>query len=86
MENVQTAVVEELQQVAELRGLSLPNVSTRQHLIDDLGLKSLDLAHLVAALQLRLRVDPFIKHVPITQIRTIGDLCAAYTCALADQT
>ncbi|HEX3655659.1 MAG TPA: acyl carrier protein [Pirellulales bacterium] len=84
MENVQTAVVEELQQVAELRGLSLPSTSARQHLIDDLGLKSLDLAHLVAALERRLRVDPFIKHVPITQIRTIGDLCAAYTCALSE--
>jgi acyl carrier protein len=85
MGNVQTAVVEELQQVAELRGLSLPGLSPRQHLIDDLGLKSLDLAHLVAALQRRLRVDPFIKHVPITQIRTLGDLCAAYACALAEQ-
>jgi acyl carrier protein len=85
MEELQTAVFEEVQRMAELRGISLPGLSPRQHLIDDLGLRSLDLAHLVAALEQRLRVDPFFKLVPITQVRTLGDLCAAYRTALAGQ-
>ena len=85
MEELQKCVFEEVQRIADLRGVELPDLSPRQHLIDDLGLRSLDLAHLVAALEQRLRVDPFFKLVPITQVRTLGDLCTAYRTALAAQ-
>jgi acyl carrier protein len=44
----------------------------------DLGLTSLDLASLVAALEMKLQADPFQELVPITSVRTIGDLEAAY--------
>jgi acyl carrier protein len=44
----------------------------------DLGLTSLDLASLVAALEVKLKADPFQELVPITSIRTVGDLEAAY--------
>ena len=44
----------------------------------DLGLTSLDLATLVAALEMKLEADPFQELIPITSIRTIGDLEAAY--------
>jgi acyl carrier protein len=44
----------------------------------DLGLTSLDLASLVAALEIKLKADPFQELVPITSVRTIGDLEAAY--------
>jgi acyl carrier protein len=44
----------------------------------DLGLTSLDLASLVAALEMKLKADPFQELVPITSIRTVGDLEAAY--------
>jgi acyl carrier protein len=44
----------------------------------DLGLTSLDLASLVAALEMKLKADPFQELVPITSVRTIGDLEAAY--------
>jgi acyl carrier protein len=44
----------------------------------DLGLTSLDLATLVAALEMKLKADPFQELVPITSMRTIGDLEAAY--------
>jgi acyl carrier protein len=85
MDDVQTAVVEELRAVAELRGLELGEFSAHHYLVDELGFKSLDLAHLVAALERRLRVDPFLEHVPITQVRTVGDLCQAYRSVLALQ-
>ncbi len=69
---------------AAMRGLNLPQIHPRQRLIDELGFRSLDLAHVVAALERRLRVDPFLRHVSITRIATVGDLCDAYSVALRD--
>ena len=48
---------------------------------DDLvatGLKSLDLASVVAVLEQAWHVDPFLEHRSITEVRTVGDLCRAY--------
>jgi acyl carrier protein len=42
------------------------------------GLTSLDLAALIARLEQRWKVDPFLEAVPITEVRTVGDLCRAY--------
>jgi acyl carrier protein len=42
------------------------------------GLTSLDLAALIARLEQRWKVDPFLEAVPITEIRTVADLCRAY--------
>ena len=50
----------------------------------DLGLTSLDLASLVAALEMKLKADPFQELVPITSIRTVGDLEAAYVKFFSD--
>lgn len=47
-------------------------------LVDDLGLRSLDLAQLVAVLELRLGVEPFVEHEAITDVRTVGDLARAF--------
>jgi acyl carrier protein len=49
---------------------------------DDLvaiGLSSLDLAALVAKLQRRWKIDPFLEVKAITEVRTVGDLCRAYS-------
>ncbi len=48
---------------------------------DDLiatGLASLDLAALVAKLERRWKIDPFLEAKAITEVRTVGDLCRAY--------
>jgi acyl carrier protein len=48
---------------------------------DDLiatGLSSLDLAGLVAKLERRWKIDPFLEAKAITEVRTVGDLCRAY--------
>lgn len=78
MKDLESAVIEELHRVAELRGLTLPPVERHHRLVDGLGLESLDLAHLIAALERRLHADPFLRLVSITSIRTVGDLCDAY--------
>jgi acyl carrier protein len=42
------------------------------------GLTSLDLAALVALLQRRWNVDPFLEAAAITEMRTVGDFCRVY--------
>lgn len=42
------------------------------------GLTSLDLAALVAKLERRWKVDPFLEAMSITEVRTVADLCRAY--------
>jgi acyl carrier protein len=43
-----------------------------------LGLSSLDLAFLVAEFEAELRIDPFVKLVSITSVRSVADLVRAY--------
>ncbi len=50
-------------------------------LLRDVGLSSLDLASVVARLELKLSLDPFSELVSITSVRTIGDLVSAYRLA-----
>ena len=64
--------------VAEEESIPLGTLRDEHKLVDDIGLKSLDLARVVAKLESALGVDPFAKLVPITSVRTVGDLCAAY--------
>ena len=55
---------------------------------DDLmatGLTSLDLAAVIAMLETRWGVDPFLEHVPITEVRTVGELCEAYRMCASGQ-
>lgn len=77
MTDLDRTIIAELCHVASLRGVELGEVQ-RDRGLADLGLKSLDLAHLIAALERRLGADPFLKLVPITSVRTVGDLCDAY--------
>jgi acyl carrier protein len=60
------------------KNLPVREVESEDRLNADLELSSLDLASLVAALEMTLKADPFQEIVPITSIRTIGDLELAY--------
>ncbi len=68
--------------VASFRGLTLPPLERHHTLTYDLGLRSLDLAQIVATLEMMLGADPFAQLVPITSVRTVGDLFDAYALAL----
>ena len=52
---------------------------------EELGLRSLELARLVAQLEERFGVDPFETLVSITSVRTVGDVCEAYRAVLAGE-
>ena len=72
-----------LEEVGRDRGIE-STAFLPQHGLVDIGFKSIDLARVVALAEIRLGVDPFETR-PITDIRTVDDLCRAYEDALAGQ-
>jgi hypothetical protein len=70
-----------LEEVGRDRGIE-PAALLPQCGLVDIGFKSIDLARIVALAEIRLGVDPFETR-PITDIRTVADLCRVYEDALA---
>jgi len=75
---LERAIHEAVLEVARQRRDDLKAVAEDQRLTEDLGLGSLDLAQLVAMLEIRLGLDPFSTQTSVAAVRTVGDLCAAY--------
>jgi acyl carrier protein len=64
---------------ATLRRLAeTDRIEPNARLVKDLGLDSMDLAELVAVLELELGMDPFAERVSIADVHTVADLLAAY--------
>jgi acyl carrier protein len=78
MENIEQTIHETVLQIAQQKSAAITEVNSEQKLNADLGFSSLDLAQLVAILEMKLNADPFAKLVSITSVRTVGDLCEAY--------
>jgi acyl carrier protein len=75
---ISEAVRSQIGLLLEEKHMPVRNLGPDDRFNADLGLTSLDLATLVAALEMKLKADPFQELVPITSVRTIGDLEAAY--------
>ena len=74
-------VLEAVLEVARYKNPTLTEVRPEQSLTVDLRLESLDLAQLVAELELKLGVDPFAQQA-VQQVVTIADVIAVYGRAL----
>jgi acyl carrier protein len=79
---IETIVHEKITAILAERNSGKIKVSGADKLNATLGLTSLDLAFLVAELEAEIGVDPFLKLVSITSVRTVGDLVGAYRQAL----
>jgi acyl carrier protein len=77
-ERIERALAAALADVLERPELETEPIKHGARLGDDLGLASLDLAELIAVLELELNTDPFKTLVSITSVRTFGDLRDAY--------
>ncbi|MCF1593814.1 acyl carrier protein [Streptomyces muensis] len=73
-DTVKAALLEIVNEVAG----PVEHLDDDQLLVDQLGLESLHLARLVAVLEMELDIDPFSDTLPITSVRTVGDLLEAY--------
>ncbi len=67
--------------VMTARDLDPGRIEPLARLSETLGLRSLDLAQIVLTLEDDLNIDPF-QRIPITSIRTVGDLTDAYLVSL----
>lgn len=79
MADYRDVIYDTLKRVAEDEHLELPPLSDDKSLVDELGFRSLHIARILAILEIELDVDPFASgELPITNVRTVGDLCNAY--------
>jgi len=84
MNELNTTVLNVIRGVAREKTPEIIAVRPDQMLVEDLGLRSLDLARIIAKLEMKLEVDPFAQLVSVTSIRTAGDLCDAYEKCFAE--
>lgn len=78
MKNVEEVVCETALRLARKRQPALQAVTLEMALVGGLGLESLDIAELVATLEIATGKDPFASEVDIVSVKTVGDLCKAY--------
>lgn len=77
-DTINTVVTEEIISLLTTNNTEITSINADDQLNAHLALTSLDLAQLIAALEIRLDADPFAQQTPITSIRTVGDLVRAY--------
>jgi acyl carrier protein len=77
-EQIEMAVHQKIATILQERFDDVRTFSGAEKLNATLGLSSLDLAFLVAELEVELGVDPFAKSISITSIRSVDDLVSAY--------
>ena len=78
---IEAAVHSSIRAILVERGEVAPDFDAATHLNAQLGLSSLDLAVLVVELEAALGLDPFAKLVPVTSVRSVGDVVDAYRLA-----
>ena len=78
MNELENEICRVVVKIARRRSPTLASVTHDQALVADLGLESLDIAELVATLEVQIGRDPFAKDVAISTVKTVADLCRAY--------
>jgi acyl carrier protein len=79
--SVEAMVARVLVAVLDEGGRSVVDVRADARLVDDLSLKSLELASIVARLEMALDLDAFDSDVAITDVRTVGDITRLFESA-----
>jgi acyl carrier protein len=75
------AIARAIAAIVHDKGREAPAIAMQHALREDLGLASLDLAQLVAILEMELGVDPFATLGTVDSIRTVADLARLYETA-----
>ncbi len=79
MPDIKKLIYQLVQELQEKRSSPAIKIKDTHKLIDDLKLTSLDVAELIATLEIELGFDPFIDGTAsITDISSIGSLCSVY--------
>ncbi len=75
---IERAIREEVLRVLGTHETGITELSNEDTLTGALGLSSLEVVQIVASLKERLGIDPFVQVFSVTDVRTVGDLRAAY--------
>jgi acyl carrier protein len=81
---VRTIIKESIEEIMENNARKRA-IEDSSEIVKDLGFRSLDVAELVAVLEMELDVDPFSDGVSLMDVRTYGDFCAVYEKACKDK-
>ncbi len=76
--DIEATLLSVLQTLLDEKSITDIDIRHDTLLNDELNLNSLDLARLTATCELSLRCDPFAETIPITAVKTFGDLIKAY--------
>jgi acyl carrier protein len=71
-----------IKQILDQKSYKVPEIKEELRIIEDLGFSSLDIAQLIAYLEMELEADPFSEGALISSINTVGSLCNAYQICL----
>ena len=82
MKNIEDRINSVLQDIQTRNGYKPVELKDKFSIAQDLGFSSLDIAELVALLEMELGVDPFAEGVSIMDVRTISQLYEVYTVAI----
>lgn len=79
MSEVLEAVKDSINEILTMNGLEEVKIKEESKIIQDLGLKSLDIAQLIAMLEAEYDIDPFTNGTAtLASVLTVGDLCKLY--------
>jgi len=79
MNEVFEFVKDSINEILMMNGLEETEVSEDSKIVQDLGLKSLDIAQLIAMLEAEYDVDPFTSgKATLANVLTVSDLCKLY--------
>jgi acyl carrier protein len=67
-----------IQQILDQKSYNIPEIKDELRMIEDLGFSSLDIAQLIAHLEMELGADPFSERALLSSINTVGSLYNVY--------
>lgn len=79
MSDVKETILRVLREIQVRNNYPLREINDNTMVVKSLGFSSLDVAELVAVLEMELGVDPFSQGVSIMKVHTVGELCTVYT-------
>lgn len=82
MKSIKEKVNPVLQDIQSRSGYKPVELQDHFGIVRDLGFSSLDIAELIALLEMDLGVDPFAEGVSIMDVRTIGQLHEVYAASV----
>ncbi|WP_159084029.1 acyl carrier protein [Saccharobesus litoralis] len=83
MSTVQQTIYSVLREIQERNGYPLKEINEEVKVVKNLGFSSLDVAELVAVLEMEFGIDPFSQGVSIMEVHSVGELIAVYQNALS---